>query len=224
MDHNISRVTRSKEDARQSYDRMSAWYDFISGRFEGRFRNLGLEKLKPVAGETILEIGYGTGHALLEMARAVGNTGKVYGMDISPGMREVANARVKNAGVASRVILDLGDAQSLKYMSNYFNAVFMSFVLELFDTPEIPKLLRECRRVLRKQGRLVVVALSKSGDQSMMLRIYEWFHKKLPKYADCRPIYADKVLEEAGFKITDRMVMSSLGLPVEIVTAVPGKA
>ena len=53
----ISRVVRSKEEAKLSYNRMSRWYDWMASS-EKKYRDLGLEKLNAQPGERILEIGY----------------------------------------------------------------------------------------------------------------------------------------------------------------------
>jgi demethylmenaquinone methyltransferase/2-methoxy-6-polyprenyl-1,4-benzoquinol methylase len=47
--------------------------------------------------------------------------------------------------------------------------------------------------------------------------MYEWFHEKVPNYADCRPIFARQSIEQSGFTIQDVSVSSMWGLPVEIV-------
>ncbi|UCD37099.1 MAG: class I SAM-dependent methyltransferase [Fidelibacterota bacterium] len=218
----ISRVTRSKGEAKASYDRLSRWYDLLSDRSERNHREAGLEKLAAKKGETIVEIGFGTGHALLALAQAVGEAGKVYGIDISQGMYNVSRARLEKAGVMARVELTCGDAAQLPYRDGSCDAVFMSFTLELFDTPEIPAVLGECHRVLRSGGRLGVVAMSKSEHPGLMERLYEWAHQRWPRYADCRPIYVRRVCEDAGFNLRDVTGFTMWGLTGEVVLVEKG--
>jgi len=214
----ISRVTRSKAEARASYDRLSKIYDLLAGRSEEECREVGLQKLAAKKGETILEIGFGTGHGLLALARAVRPSGRVYGIDLSTGMCRVARARLAQAKVSENVVLMCGDAVALPYPARTFGAVFTSFTLELFDTPEIPRFLHECQRVLRGDGRICVVALSKIRV-NVMTGLYEWVHAKFGAYADCRPIYAQAALEDAGFQTLDATEMSMWGLPIEVILA-----
>ena len=118
----------------------------------------------------------------------------------------------------ARVGLTCADAERLPLASACVDAIFMSFVLELFDTPAIPVVLRESRRALRTNGRIVVVAVSKQERAGLVLRAFEWTHRHFPNLVDCRPIYARAALETAGFRI-ERTVQRNMWVPVEIVLA-----
>jgi len=213
----VTRVERSKESAKAAYDGLSKWYDLLAGSSEKKFAEFGLQKLDAKAGEKILEIGFGTGNSLVSLVGCVGATGKVYGVDLSTGMFRVAQNKLKKNGILGRVELQCADAMHLPYPDNLLDAVFMSFVLELFDTPELPLVLHECKRVLQSNGRIGVVALSKQDKLSV--RLYEWFHMHFPAYVDCRPIFTREMVEQAGFQTMDATEMVMWGLPVEIVIA-----
>jgi len=218
----IRRVWRSKNQARSAYDRLSRWYDLLAGWAERPARETGLGLLAARPGETVLEIGFGTGTSLVKLAEAVGAGGRVCGLDLSEGMLRVARRRLGRAGLSGRVELQLGDAAGLPYPASTFDAVFLSFTLELFDTPEIPIVLRESRRVLRDGGRLVVVAMSKDAGSPLArltVRLYEWAHDRFPAAADCRPIFPALAVSEAGFEVRRQGSLSMWGLPVEIVEA-----
>ncbi len=218
MDSSIKRVNRSKEAARASYNRLSRWYDLVAGSTEKKYRDRGLEKLSAQPGEKILEVGFGTGHCLITLAKAVGPAGHVTGLDISDGMLAIAQERLQQESLAERVDLHLGDAARLDFIEvNSLDGIFMSFTLELFDNPEIPRVLQEGYRALKPGGRLAVVSMTKTNPPSLAVRIYEWFHEHMPDYADCRPIFARQALEQSGFTIQDVNVSSMWGLPVEIV-------
>jgi ubiquinone/menaquinone biosynthesis C-methylase UbiE len=215
----LDRVERSHEQARASYNRISRFYDLIAGWSEKKGRETGLARLAAKGGEQVLEIGFGTGLALTALARAVGETGRVCGLDLSEAMVSLAQARLDRAGLAQRVELRAGDALALPYPDHSFDAAFVSFVLELFDTPEIPVVLSECRRVLRPGGRIDVVSMSAAGPRTLVRRLYEWSHRRFPRVVDCRPIPVRAILESAGFSPTATDTISMWGLGVEIVVA-----
>ena len=211
--------TGRSETARKSYNRMSRWYDLLSNRFESKFRDIGINMLDATGVETVLEIGFGTGHSIIALAKAVGSTGMVYGIDISDGMLQITKNRVRKAGLAETAHLERGDAMQLPFKEEFFDAIFMSFTLELFNAMEILAVLSQCRRVLKKGGRICVVALSNSEQPGSMARLYLWTHHKFPGLCDCRPIYVQAVLKEAGFLIDQSSERKLMGLPIEIMLA-----
>jgi demethylmenaquinone methyltransferase/2-methoxy-6-polyprenyl-1,4-benzoquinol methylase len=216
MKNSISPVTRSKKQARANYNRLSRWYDWIAGS-EDRYRRIGVQALNLQPAERLLEIGFGTGKCLLDFAQQVGPDGWVCGIDLSEGMAAVADERISTAGLGGRVSLLLGDAVELPFRNQSFDAIFASFTLELFDTPDIPRVLQQCARLLPLGGRLAAVTLVKTDKPGFAERLYEWSHARMPVVVDCRPIRAQAALQEAGFEIANVISEKMWGLPVEII-------
>jgi len=98
------------------------------------------------------------------------------------------------------------------------DGMFMCFTLGLLDTPDIPSVPAECRRVLRPNGRIVVVAVSKEGKEGFMWHASGWTHRHFPTLMFCRPIYARRALEAAGFRIEESR-SETMWAPVQIVRA-----
>lgn len=216
-------MTRSREDARRAYDRASRWSG-VEEPFERRAKAIALELLRVQPGERVLEPGCGTGVALADLGRAVGPSGRVVGLDLSPRMIDMAAARLLGSGLAERVEVVVGDASAIPFDDASFDAVFTSFTLELFDTPEIPLVLAECRRVLRPGGRIGVVSLSRAAPVRWPTRLYERLHDRFPAMLDCRPIHVRLALEAAGFEDARSKAVPLWGLKAEAVVAVRSPA
>ncbi len=208
----------SKEQTRQNYDRMSHWYDLFAGS-EKKFTETGLQILGVKAGERVLEIGFGTGHSFVKLVQQAGDSGLVAGVELSPGMIEVAQKRMQAKNPGGNVQITQGDGTLLPFVSDSFDAIFLSFTLELFSDAEIPVVLKECHRVLKRDGRLGVVSLAKRDV--LACRLYEWGHARWPALLDCRPIEIRKSLEAGGFRVQAAKVQTMWGLPVEIALGRP---
>jgi len=213
----ITSVNRSEADAETYYSRLSSFYDLLAAS-EKKFIIRGLELLKPVSGETILEIGFGTGRAQLMIGKAV-KTGLSAGVDLSEGMCRVAQKKAAAAGLSSRVSLIRNNSLPMPFSEGVMDGIFSSFTLELFDTPQIPEVLKEFKRVLKPGGRLVVVSLSKDQPLPWMGRLYEYLHTNYPRMLDCRPIPVKSIVSEGGFEINQTQEFSMWGIPVSIVKA-----
>lgn len=206
----------------QFYDRISHAYDLIANEGEHEARERGLQLLDVQPAESILEIGYGTGHSLVSLAKSVGKSGQVTGIDISTGMRDVAQKRVVDAGVEGQVRLLVAAVPPLPMKDDSFDVVTMSFTLELFPLELIPAVLAECRRVLKPGGRLGVVSMAKVEDgnePSWLERTYIWMHVHFPHIVDCQPIAVERMLTEAGFTLQRHERFSLFTMPVALVVA-----
>jgi demethylmenaquinone methyltransferase/2-methoxy-6-polyprenyl-1,4-benzoquinol methylase len=215
----VLRVLQTKEETRSFYNKIAKVYDLLAEHSEQPMREAGLELLAARPGETILEIGFGTGHCLVELARAVGLSGKVLGVDISENMLAEAQKLLEQENLAGQVELHCADAEFLPFESATIDGIFTSFTLELFDTPDLPKVLTQWRRVLKRDGRLVVVAISKEAKPGAVLKAFEWTHRHFPNLMDCRPIYVRRALEAAHFRVTESRI-ERMWVPVEIVLGI----
>ncbi len=216
---NIARVSRTKADARATYNRRSRGYERIEGRFERNARVTGEHIVAVAPNERVLEVGSGPGVSLVAFAHAVGPHGAVIGVDIAPDMHAVAAARLHTAGLGARASLLVGDAVRLPLADASFDVAFASFTLELFDTPELPAVLRELARVLCPAGRLGVVSLVGTDPPATMERAYLLAHKLLPRLADCRPIPLHELVVGAGYTVDAVRRCDILGIPVVALAA-----
>ena len=115
-------------------------------------RNL-IRILEPRPGEQILEIGPGIGMHAIPIADAIGPDGLLHVVDIQESMIEDLKARATKAGVTN-IVTKTADATRLPYEDNKFDAAYLITVLG--EIPEQGAALRELRRVIKPDGRLVI--------------------------------------------------------------------
>ncbi len=134
-----------EKEVRVAYDNLAKTYH--EKRKEGTFYNEFLEMpatlsfLKKVKNKRVLDLGCGTG-IYTKILKRLG--AKVFGVDISPKMLEIAKSEVKG------VEFKLGSVYSLPYKSNYFDIVLASLVVHYFEN--LDKAFKEINRVLKKNG------------------------------------------------------------------------
>lgn len=206
-----------------TYDRTATLYDWFVAKLEAPTRAQGLWTLGPSPGERILELGCGGGQALVEIAESVNPNGQVIGLDAAPRMVDRTRERIDVSSDGDSAVVALGDARSVPFEDDTFDAVYVAETLELFSTREMTSVLEECRRMLRADGRLVVASMDREGwEDTAFVRAYEWLYRNLPGYASvgCRPIYVEDVVADAGFDVerSERIVPAGLW-PIRIVRA-----
>lgn len=121
------------------------------------------EALAPHAGETVLEVGPGTGYYSLDVARWLEPAGTLHVFDIQQEMLDHTMRRAREQGVGN-LVPRCGDARELPYEDASFDAAYLVTVLG--EIPDQDRALAELRRVLKPEGRLVVGELA--GDPHMV--------------------------------------------------------
>lgn len=115
-------------------------------------------KLKP--GQSVLEIGFGSGILLAYTKELVGSKGKVVGVEISPDVYIFGKRALERAGYDKKVKLVLGDISS-KSIDGKFDRIFVSAT-----APEVPKPLLN---MLKPEGMLIAPVGDAYGDQQLVL-------------------------------------------------------
>ena len=121
------------------------------------------EALEPKPGETVLEVGPGTGYYTLPVARRLLPDGALRILDVQQPMLDHTMRRARDDALTN-IEPRLGDARALPYDDATFDAAYLVTVLG--EVPDQDAALRELRRVLRPGGRLVVGELF--GDPHMV--------------------------------------------------------
>ncbi|MEQ8266675.1 MAG: class I SAM-dependent methyltransferase [Parvibaculum sp.] len=158
-----------------------------------------LEALAPKPGERIIDIGVGPGLLAQDLARLVGDTGRVTGLDMAPAMITMARTRLAALPQAECVT---GDATDLKLADGSFDAAVSTQVYEY--VADMPKALSELHRVLRPGGRALILdtdwrsVVWHSSDEARMARILACWDDHL---ADPHlPAKLGRLLGRAGFQ------------------------
>lgn len=137
----------------------SASYDFflwlLSLGREKALRNKVLRLADLAPGESVLDVGCGTGTLAIGVKQRLGPDGAVYAIDASPQMLARARAKAKRRSVS--VSFEHAAAEALPFPDTSFDVVFNTIMLHHLPRQARLECLSETRRVLKPGGRFVVV-------------------------------------------------------------------
>lgn len=148
----------------------AAWtYDAVAWLVSlGQWTDWVRVALRFVDRPAVLELGHGPGH--LQMALSEADLAPV-GVDLSPQMGRLAQRRLRRAGVMPRLVR--ARAQALPFPSGAFSDTVATFPTEYILNPAT---LAEVRRVLGREGELVVVASGRLTGRDPVSRGLEWLY------------------------------------------------
>jgi demethylmenaquinone methyltransferase / 2-methoxy-6-polyprenyl-1,4-benzoquinol methylase len=153
-----------KEQVSQMFDNIAANYDFLN-----HFLSLGIDKIwrrkmikevGMVQPKLILDVATGTGDVALNTLKQLNDKDlHIVGLDISPEMLNVGKKKIHTEGVSDRIDMVVGDSENLPFENNKFDAVTVAYGVRNFE--DLARGLSEMQRVLKPNGKLVVLEFSK---------------------------------------------------------------
>jgi ubiquinone/menaquinone biosynthesis C-methylase UbiE len=155
-----------------------------------REKTLNLAGLKP--GESVLDVGCGTGTLAIAAKPRVGPAGRVYGIDASSEMIARARKKAKKAGV--EVTFENAVAEKIPFPDQTFDAVLTTVMLHHLGRKARQQCVFEMSRVLKPGGRVLAVDFGGAAHEkrSLLSHFHRHGHVELPELV--------AVLDEAGLK------------------------
>jgi SAM-dependent methyltransferase len=124
--------------------------------------SIAIRALKITAGQTVADIGAGSGYYTVRMARVVGPAGKVFATDIQPGMLDLLARNVAKAGLGN-VVPVLGTPDDPKLPPDSLDLAIMVDVYHELAAPQA--FVRKLRASLKRTGRLVLLEFRKEDPR-----------------------------------------------------------
>jgi ubiquinone/menaquinone biosynthesis C-methylase UbiE len=191
-DRAAHRTTGLVLHAAHGYD-MLVWLLTLGRERSFRERMLDLARLRP--GESVLDVGCGTGTLAIAARRKVGPAGAVYGIDASPEMIARAGHKASRAGID--VVFRKEAVQALSFPDARFDVVLSTLMFHHLPKPARRQCVLEIKRVLRPGGRVLIVDFGVPAKRPKGLASH--FHR----YGGIEPSNLIALPGEAGLTIAD---------------------
>ena len=208
----------SQSEIPQLYDSLSKTYDIWGKVAETKARNRALELADIHDGQKILEVAVGTGLAFYEIVKK-NPSGTNTGIDISPGMLQKAAKRLLALSDANYQ-LKIGNAFNIEEATEHFDLLVNSYMFDLMAFNQMDRILAEFRRVLKKDGKLILVNMT--TGEAFGSGIYSWIYRMSPRaFGGCRGVRLSDKLEQNGWQVKKREYCQQLLFPSEVILALP---
>jgi len=179
---------------------------------ERAFREAMLRLAHIKMGESVLDVGCGTGSLAIAAKRQVGTNGDVYGVDASEEMIARAEKKARKAGV--EVAFKKGFAQSLPFADAQFDVVLTTVMLHHLPRKARQELAAEMRRILKPGGR--VLAIDFGGTARKHKSLLDHIHRR-HGHVELKDIIG--LLKEAGLNVIESGPVGMRDLQFALATA-----
>ncbi len=165
------------------FDRIAPRYDLLNRLLslgtDLSWRRRALDLARMGESSRALDVGTGTGDFALALLARSPQSATVTGIDISAGMLAIAEGRAAKAGLGPRYERLIASVESLPFADGGFDVATAGFVIR--NVGDIPRGLREMRRVLRPGGRAVVLDLYTPRNPTVrsLYRTYSFISPRL---------------------------------------------
>jgi demethylmenaquinone methyltransferase / 2-methoxy-6-polyprenyl-1,4-benzoquinol methylase len=173
------------EQVRTMFDRIARVYDplntAMTAGLHHRWRERAADLARVGPGDRVLDVATGTGDLAIELARRVAPGGEVVGSDFSEGMLSRAREKVAEISPESAHVVphfEWGDALELPYTEDSFDAATVGFGARNFA--DLARGLAEMARVVRPEGRVVVLDFTTPTRAPLSLFYRLWFDRIVP--------------------------------------------
>ncbi len=198
------------------YDRIAPIYDIWGKLTESHARIRAIELAEIKDGQSILEVAVGTGLAFYEIIKR-NPGGKNIGIDLSQGMLEKAKKRVGQFKTAN-YSLDIGTAFDLSVEDESIDTLVNNYMFDLIPFEDMDEILMEFRRVLKKEGKLILVNMTEG--ERFGSKLYDFIYNISPKtMGGCRGVKLSDKLQQQGFKVDTREYCQQMLFPSEVILA-----
>lgn len=153
----------TKDNIRGLYRKRAGWYDFSANAYyligfrEAKYRKMAVSALALEPGDTVVEIGCGTGLNFKYLLQSIGNAGQLIGVDLTDAMLEIAHSRIERSGWKN-VLLVQSDAAKYVFPSNT-KGIISTFALTLVHEYEAN--IERAANSLASGGRFVLLDFKK---------------------------------------------------------------
>ena len=169
------------ESIRNLFDHIAPTYDLLnhllSLGLDFYWRKKAVQELRGLGGR-VLDLATGTGDVAVAIIRQNGDHSKVFGLDFSEPMIKRAQRKVLAKGLSQTILFSLGDALSLPFQDNTFDASIVAFGLR--NMVEKKQALSEMVRVLKKRGKIIILEFTFPKNRWMKKLYPIYFQRVLP--------------------------------------------